>query len=136
MARDIREVEDIDYWGGHEPEPAGDWDSNARWSTRLNWVAGGTFGGRGPVGRADERIREDVCDGLARLAVIDASAIDVQVHEGEVTLSGAIEDGRMKRMAEDVVRSVSGVRQVHNRLSTAHWRPEPPFPTLSGRSPH
>jgi osmotically-inducible protein OsmY len=78
----------------------------------------GRFAGRGPKGyqRSDERIREDVCDGLTADPDIDAVEIVVLVEEGEVTLDGSVPDRRMKRDAEDRVEEISGVRQVHNRL--------------------
>jgi osmotically-inducible protein OsmY len=47
---------------------------------------------------------------------IDAGEIEVQVNNGDVTLSGTIPDRRMKRLAEEVAFDVSGVHDVHNRL--------------------
>jgi BON domain len=51
----------------------------------------GGFAGRGPKGyqRADDRIREDVCERLAEDPDIDASDMEVTVKDGEVTLSGS-----------------------------------------------
>lgn len=74
--------------------------------------------GRGPKGwrRSDERIREDVSEQLERHPGIDASEIEVQVQQGEVTLSGSVADRHTKRMAEDVVEHVSGVREVQNQI--------------------
>jgi hypothetical protein len=43
----------------------------------------------------------------------------VSIRDGEVTLQGSVPDRRMKRMAEDVVEDVQGVRQVHNHLRVA-----------------
>jgi len=78
----------------------------------------GTHAGKGPKGyqRTDERIREDVCVRLTDHPEIDASEVEVRVDGGEVTLSGTVEDRRVKRLAEDVTHSVSGVRDVHNQL--------------------
>lgn len=74
--------------------------------------------GRGPKGwqRSNERIREEIIDRLTDHPAIDATDIDVQVQDGEVTLSGSVSDRYMKRMAEDVAESVMGVRDVQNRL--------------------
>ena len=74
--------------------------------------------GRGPRNyrRADERIRDDISDLLTDNAWVDASDIEVQVEQGEVTLSGTVESRRTKRIAEDIAESVSGVKDVHNRL--------------------
>src|SRR5690606_23118505 len=71
----------------------------------------GTYVGRGPKGyrRSDERITEDVCDRLTDDPMVDASDITVQVRDGEVTLTGTVEDRRQKRRAEDIVEDVPGV---------------------------
>jgi len=78
----------------------------------------GEHRGKGPKGytRADDRIHEEVCDRLTQHPLIDASLMNVTVDKGEVTLEGVVHDRRMKYMAEDVVDSVSGVREIHNRL--------------------
>ncbi len=78
----------------------------------------GRFTGRGPKGytRSDERIREDVSDRLEQHGEIDASEIEVQVATGEVTLEGTVDDRRTKRLAEDIIETCPGVKQVHNRI--------------------
>jgi osmotically-inducible protein OsmY len=78
----------------------------------------GMHSGRGPRNyqRSDERIREDVNERLTIDARIDASDIDVRVQSGEVTLTGFVEDGRSRRLAEELVEDLSGVRDVHNEL--------------------
>jgi hypothetical protein len=78
----------------------------------------GPHRGRGPRGyqRSDERIREDVCDGLTEADDVDASNIDVQVTAGTVTLSGTVDSRYAKRRAEDIAESVSGVKEVQNQL--------------------
>jgi hypothetical protein len=77
-----------------------------------------TYTGRAPKGyrRSDERIREDISDDLTRHPEIDPSDIEVQVQDGEVTLSGTVESRQAKRLAEDLAEQCSGVQQVHNRL--------------------
>lgn len=74
--------------------------------------------GRGPKGyqRSDERIKEDVCERLTQHGEIDASDMDVTVRNGEVTLQGSVPNRWTKRMAEDAVENVSGVKEVHNQL--------------------
>jgi hypothetical protein len=47
---------------------------------------------------------------------IDASDIEVQVKDGEVTLTGTVDERRTKRMAEDLIERCSGVRDVMNQL--------------------
>jgi osmotically-inducible protein OsmY len=77
--------------------------------------------GRGPKGwqRSDERIRDDLSEQLERHPQIDASEIEVQVQQGDVTLTGSVTDRQTKRLAEDVADAVSGVREVHNQLRVA-----------------
>lgn len=81
---------------------------------------GGTvsMAGKGPKGyrRSDERIREDVCDSLTDDPDLDASAIEVKVKDGEVTLNGSVDSRNAKRLAEHLIDQVSGVRDVHNGL--------------------
>lgn len=78
----------------------------------------GRYAGRGPKGyqRSDERVREEVCDHLMADPDIDAAELTVTVRDGEVTLEGSVPERSMKRDAEDCAESISGVRQVHNRL--------------------
>jgi len=78
----------------------------------------GPHRGKGPQGyqRSDERIRELVCEALADDDMIDASQIQVAVKDGEVTLTGTVDNRRIRREAEDCVSSVSGVRDVQVQL--------------------
>lgn len=73
---------------------------------------------RGPKNytRSDERIEEDVCERLTEDAELDASEITVQVENGEVTLSGTVEHRYFKKLAENIVESVSGVKDIHNQI--------------------
>jgi osmotically-inducible protein OsmY len=79
---------------------------------------GGKFAGKGPKNykRSDDRIREDVCQRLTDHPAVDGSEIEVAVQDGEVTLTGTVEDRRMKRLAEDLVCEIPGVRDVHNQI--------------------
>jgi osmotically-inducible protein OsmY len=78
----------------------------------------GQFAGRGPKGykRSDERIREDINEQLTRHPDVDASEIEVQVQEGQVTLSGTVNERHCKRMAEDIAEGISGVQDVRNEI--------------------
>ncbi|HKH33813.1 MAG TPA: BON domain-containing protein, partial [Beijerinckiaceae bacterium] len=100
--------EDYAPWGGNR-------FSN---ETYGYWREGGPHRGRGPknLSRSDERIREDVCEGLMEDPHVDASEIEVTVANGEVTLSGATADRLQKRRAEEVAEAVSGVHHVQNNL--------------------
>lgn len=83
---------------------------------RLAWQ--GSYQGRGPKGykRSDERIREDVCERLTEDPFIDASNVEVDVRNGEVTLSGTVASRGLKYRAEDLVEAVSGVTHVQNNV--------------------
>ena len=87
-------------------------------------IYGGPYRGKGPRGyvRSDERIRELVCDDLMDDPWLDASRIEVAVKDGEVTLSGSVEDRHAKRWAEDVTEHTGGVKHVQNnlRVDAAH----------------
>ncbi|HEX6314867.1 MAG TPA: BON domain-containing protein [Gemmatimonadaceae bacterium] len=74
--------------------------------------------GKGPKGwqRSDERLREEVSEALARHPDIDASEIEVRVQNGEVTLTGSVQERKAKRMAEDVAEDVFGVKDVQNQI--------------------
>jgi osmotically-inducible protein OsmY len=82
------------------------------------WMVPGPETGRGPrdYRRSDERIIEDIVERLMLHGYINASDVTVSVANGEVTLSGNVRSRREKRMAEDVVDSVTGVQDVHNEL--------------------
>jgi hypothetical protein len=79
------------------------------------------FAGKGPKNyrRSDERIREEINERLTAHPEIDATEIDVQVKEGEVTLTGSVPDRRTKRLAEDAADEVFGVRDVQNQMRVA-----------------
>jgi hypothetical protein len=74
--------------------------------------------GKGPIGytRSDERIREQVCEALSDDPYIDASHIEVVVKNGEVILTGAVDDRQTKRAAEELVENCPGVKDVQNQL--------------------
>lgn len=76
------------------------------------------FSGRGPKGykRSDERIREEVSEALYLHPLVDASDVEVKVHEGHVTLSGMVDNREMKREAERAIENISGVVDVFNEL--------------------
>jgi hypothetical protein len=78
----------------------------------------GIHKGKGPRGyqRSDERIKDDINDHLADDSFIDASDVEVNVKDSEVTLIGTVESRDAKRRAEDIGESVSGVKNVENRL--------------------
>ena len=106
--------------GGHDQSGFGQGRMGQR--AEPSWRPGessrGQFSGKGPKGylRSDERVREDVSDALERNGDLDASEIEVVVVAGEVTLQGEVTDRYGKRLAEDLIEDLPGVKQVHNRL--------------------
>jgi hypothetical protein len=82
------------------------------------------FRGKGPKNyrRPDELILEDINERLFEDYLIDASNIEVSVKEGEVILSGYVENKSAKRRAEDLTEDVSGVRHLENRLRMMQHR--------------
>jgi BON domain len=97
--------------GGYGQGGYGNYNRNADWNQ-------GPHAGRGPQGyqRSNERIQEEVCEALTRHGQVDASGINVRVDQGEVTLEGTVTSRREKRLAEEAVESLSGVKDVHNHL--------------------
>jgi hypothetical protein len=78
----------------------------------------GQHSGKGPKGyqRSDERIREDVSEALSQHGDVDASEIEVEVRNGEVTLSGTVSEREAKRFAEEAAENCAGVKDVQNRI--------------------
>lgn len=65
--------------------------------------------------RPDGRVLEDVSEALFE-GPFDASAIEVSVAGGEVTLEGAVPSPADPAQAEKIAEAVRGVRAVHNHL--------------------
>jgi osmotically-inducible protein OsmY len=96
---------------------AGDWRGGEVWRESRS----GPYAGRGPKGyrRSDERILEEVCERLTDHPSIDASDIEVNVSDAEVTLTGRVESRAVKHLTEVMTETVSGVKEVHNQLRVA-----------------
>jgi osmotically-inducible protein OsmY len=82
------------------------------------WSLNGPFVGVGPRSfkRSDENIKDEINSRLTQHGQLDASDIDVKVSNGEVTLSGTVHSRYEKRLVEDVVEFIAGVKDVHNQL--------------------
>jgi hypothetical protein len=80
--------------------------------------------GRGPKNyqRADERIREDLCDRLM-MSWMDAENVEVRVVAGEVILEGTVKTRDEKRAIEALAESVLGVKDIHNALRVERGGP-------------
>ena len=79
---------------------------------------GRNYRGKGPRSyqRPDHRILDDLNERLSEDAFLDASDIETSVSSAEVILSGTVPDRESKRRAEDIAETISGVRNVENRL--------------------
>lgn len=107
--------------GGQPRERYGSPPARRFWHDYGEQIGGrgqGRFSGRGPRGyrRSDDRIREDVCELLTLHGEIDAGEMDVEVANATVTLRGTADSGRTRRLAEELVEDVPGVRDVRNEL--------------------
>jgi hypothetical protein len=116
---------DRDQFGG---EGYGNWGRERMGAigTFPETMSRGPHIGRGPRGyqRSDSRIEEDVNERLTRHPMLDASDVEVRVTGGEVTLGGMVDSRRAKRMAEDILDTVFGVKDVNNQLRVRQERME------------
>jgi hypothetical protein len=127
-------------WGGGMSGFSG---SLGTYADRGTQPERGRFTGRGPKNwrRSDERIRDDINERLTMHPDIDATEIDVQVKDGEVTLMGTVDERYAKRLAEDLAENTSGVRDVHNQIRVQRWddydrtRNREGFQTTTGNNP-
>jgi len=72
---------------------------------------------RPPLGRrSDEKLAHDIREILTHDPELDARDIEVEVEGGAVALSGAVADSDAKLLAEELVETLPGVREIHNRL--------------------
>lgn len=109
---------DHDWWNRTRNTIAswfGDNDAEQRNSDRQNT---GQYRGKGHKNyhRSEDRIREDVCDRLSDDGYLDATDIEVQVQSDDIILTGTVNDRNQKRRAANIAESVSGVRNVENRI--------------------
>lgn len=100
-------------WMGSERDTS----SESNYDSQIG-MRNSSFFGKGPKGykRSDDRIKEEVCETLARNPRIDASDIEVKVEEACVTLSGTVESKEIKRAAEMAIENLSGVDDVKNEI--------------------
>jgi len=110
---------------------------NQNWQQgRSNQGQSGQYSGKGPKNyqRNDDRIREDVCEMLTQHGSIDASEIEVQVSNGEVTLSGSVSSRQEKRMAEEAIENLGGIKDVNNQLKVIQQSAQQSTSSRSGSS--
>jgi hypothetical protein len=101
-----------------------------------------SYAGRGPKksSRTDEWLREEISDRLFLDGDIDASEIEVEVHNGEVTLKGSVPERQMKYWAEDRIEKIHGVKVLNIELKVlshpndSTWRHASPEGNYPGGS--
>jgi osmotically-inducible protein OsmY len=105
------------WWDKTRDEVSG-WFGDENAQQRRDRDQQGEHRGKGPKGyaRTDERIKEDVNERLTDESMVDASEIEVDVRNGEVFLKGTVNSRQEKRRAEDIVESISGVKNVENHI--------------------
>jgi len=116
-----------DWWDKTKDEVSS-WfgDDDAQRRRRMDERNERNYRGKGPKGytRSDERIKEDVNDRLSHDRQVDATDIEVTVDNCEVTLTGTVNSRWEKRHAEDILETISGVKNVENRLKVnANYNP-------------
>lgn len=74
-----------------------------------------------PTGRrrSDEALTREIYEILTEDPELAARDIGVAVDGGAVTLTGIVADAEAKLLAEELVESVAGVREIHNELEVA-----------------
>lgn len=97
------------FFGDEDAQRRSDWDQRADSHGHR---------GRGPKGykRSDDRISEEVHQRLTDDPWVDATHINVEVKDCEVTLSGNVSDREERRRAERCVEDIWGVSHVQNNL--------------------
>jgi osmotically-inducible protein OsmY len=111
-------------WWERTKDEVSSWfgDDDAERRRNRDQQQSGGYRGKGPKDyqRSEDRIREDVCDRLTDDDMLDATNINVQIQGNEVVLTGTVNSREQKRRAEDLVESISGVRNVENRIRVEH----------------
>ena len=107
-------------WWDRTRDEVSSWfgDDDAERRRRMDELRDENHRGKGPKNykRSPERIKEDVNDKLSDHWMLDASNIEVEVKNSEVTLNGTVNNRNDKRRSEDIADSVSGVTHVQNNL--------------------
>jgi osmotically-inducible protein OsmY len=63
------------------------------------------------------KIKKNIIKILEVNGKIDPSKLDIDVHEGEITLKGTVDSFWKKEKIKDLVSDVGGVLEIHNRIS-------------------
>lgn len=69
--------------------------------------------------RPDAQLAQELQEILTKDPELDSTEIEVEVEGGAVTLRGVVDSTDARLLAEELVESVTGVREVHNNLKVA-----------------
>lgn len=69
--------------------------------------------------RSDEKISEDLYDQLRQDPYVDASDVEVEVRDANVTLFGSVPDKWMKYSIEEIAEGLPDVVRVDNHIRVA-----------------
>jgi osmotically-inducible protein OsmY len=69
--------------------------------------------------RPDAQLAQELQEILTKDPELDSTEIEVEVEGGAVTLRGVVDSSDARLLAEELVESVTGVREVHNNLKVA-----------------
>ena len=67
-------------------------------------------------GNSDETLRQSCADALGRVSDVDGQNVDINVLDGEVTLTGSVSDFEAKQRLESLVEGCKGVKGVTNLI--------------------
>jgi hyperosmotically inducible protein len=84
----------------------------------LFTLVGATFAASKPV--TDDYLVDSIRSKLAADQVVKGGAINVDVKNGVVTLTGTVEEDKQKSKAEKIAKKVTGVKSVTNEIKIAH----------------
>ena len=101
------------------PRESDSFDAQDQWAQDLRfWPVEENHFGKGPRGyrRSEERIKDEVCEILARDFFLDASDVEVELEDHVLILKGEVGSRGDKRRAEDLVAYIPGIEDVQNQL--------------------
>lgn len=94
------------------------------------WSTPGPYSGLGPVyNDAGDPTGQEVASRLTQHGQVDASNIEITIDDGEVLLEGTVDSEETKRLAQEALESIGGVKIVQNSLQVQADRSEPEEPS-------
>jgi hypothetical protein len=77
-----------------------------------------SYAGIGPKGyrRSDRSIKEEASETLFWSPDVDASELELDVQDGCIFLKGFVDSRHAKKLAQELIESLSGVNDVQNQL--------------------